>query len=127
MTAWYVYLVRCADGTLYCGVTTRVERRVAEHNESPRGARYTRSRRPVVLVYSEPCEDRSAACQREYEIKRLSRADKEGLVQNVPVQHQKDEGFWIFGWALRIVLLAGMVAGCVLLARSCVWFNFSWM
>ena len=82
-TAWYVYIVRCADSTLYTGVAIDVTRRVAEHNgvRSKRaGARYTRSRRPVKLVYREPAANRSAACKREYRIKQLPRAEKLALI-----------------------------------------------
>lgn len=79
--SWYVYIVQCADGTLYTGVARDVARRVAEHNEGPRGARYTRSRRPVRLLYSEQVPDRAAACRREAAIKRLPRKRKLALVQ----------------------------------------------
>jgi len=73
--------VRCADGTLYTGVAIDVERRVAEHNGDGRsGARYTRSRRPVKLVYYEPAANRSAACKREYRIKQLPRREKLALI-----------------------------------------------
>jgi len=78
--SWYVYLVRCADGTLYCGTSVDAYRRVREHNTSPRGAKYTRTRRPVVLVYEAWCKDRSTACKREAEIKKMTKADKERLV-----------------------------------------------
>lgn len=67
---WVVYLVRCADGTLYCGVTTDMERRLGEHNRG-RGARYTRSRRPVTLVATAPFPDRSTAQKAEHHVKRL--------------------------------------------------------
>lgn len=77
---WYVYLVRCRDGSLYAGITTDVERRVEEHNHSPKGARYTRARRPVILVYSEACGDRAAASRREHILKRLSRKAKQALI-----------------------------------------------
>jgi putative endonuclease len=77
---WFVYLLRCADDTLYCGVCTDVERRVAEHNSSPRGARYTRARRPVSLAWQQESESRSDACREEARIKRLSRAAKEQLI-----------------------------------------------
>ncbi len=77
---WFVYIVCCADDSLYTGVAIDVERRVQEHNESPKGARYTRGRRPVKLVYSEKHENRSIACQREAEIKRLSRQEKFQLI-----------------------------------------------
>ncbi|MFP5408290.1 MAG: GIY-YIG nuclease family protein [Gammaproteobacteria bacterium] len=75
--AWWVYMLRCADGTLYTGVTTDVTRRVAEHNgEGGAGARYTRSRRPVSLVHVEAAASRAAACRREAAIKQLNRARK---------------------------------------------------
>jgi putative endonuclease len=71
----FVYLVRCRDGSLYCGWTDDLVRRLARHNAGT-GAAYTRSRRPVVLVYHEPYADKRQAMAREYAIKRLSRADK---------------------------------------------------
>lgn len=79
-SCWYVYLVRCADDTFYAGITTDLARRVAEHNGDGRlGARYTRSRRPVALVYAEPADNRAAAARREATIKRLRRTDKQRL------------------------------------------------
>ncbi len=77
--SWTVYVVRCRDGTLYTGVTTDLERRLAEHN-SGSGGSYTRSRIPLVMVYCEAAKDRSGALRREYAIKRLRRAQKEDLV-----------------------------------------------
>lgn len=77
---WTIYLARCSDGTLYTGVTTDPERRLAEHNSGCGGA-YTRSRGPVIFVYWEPAMDRSGALRREHAIKRLSRAQKEALVE----------------------------------------------
>ncbi len=77
----FVYIVRCADGTYYAGWCTDVARRVADHNAG-RGARYTRGRRPVVLVYHEEAPDRHVAMQRESAIKRLAREDKERLVSS---------------------------------------------
>lgn len=78
---WYVYLLRCADNSLYCGVTTDVKRRLLEHNQcNKRGAKYTRVRRPVMLSYVEECESRQNACQREYQLKQLSKAEKENMV-----------------------------------------------
>lgn len=74
-----VYIVRCADDTLYTGWTTNLERRLQAHN-SGQGAKYTRSRRPVELVYSEPQPSRSAARQREAAIKRLNRRQKLALI-----------------------------------------------
>ncbi|MFB6146229.1 MAG: GIY-YIG nuclease family protein [Halobacteriaceae archaeon] len=77
--AHWVYVLRCADDTLYTGYTTDIERRVAEH-DAGEGARYTRGRTPVELVYSEAHESRSAALSREYEIKQFSRDRKEALI-----------------------------------------------
>jgi putative endonuclease len=77
--AWTVYIARCGDGSLYTGITTDCERRVAEHNRGA-GAAYTRSRLPVRLVYWEVVEDRSRALRRESAIRRLSRRDKEALL-----------------------------------------------
>jgi len=76
---WFVYIVRCKDRSLYTGVTTDVKRRMEEHNEG-RGARYTRSRGPVKLVYREKAADRSAAQKREHEIKRMTAEGKQELV-----------------------------------------------
>ena len=78
---WYTYIVRCSDNSLYTGVTTDLERRVDEHNTSDKGAKYTRPRRPVQLVYSEIHEDRSSASKRESAIKKLSRAEKLTLLK----------------------------------------------
>jgi putative endonuclease len=75
----HVYVLECDDGTLYTGYTTDVERRVAEH-DAGEGAKYTRGRTPVELVYTEAFDARSAAMRREHEIKQLSRAGKERLV-----------------------------------------------
>tara|TARA_B110000263_G_C15261785_1_gene489175 strand:+ start:803 stop:1060 length:258 start_codon:yes stop_codon:yes gene_type:complete len=77
---WWVYIVACSDGSFYTGITTDKERRVSEHNDSKKGAKYTRNKRPVDLVYSETLPDRSAASKREYYIKKLSRADKLKLI-----------------------------------------------
>jgi len=82
--AWFVYMLACSDGTLYTGVTTDVVRRVAEHNgegAAGRGAKYTKARRPVTLVYHEPAFDRSAAQMREHALRLLSRAEKQKLAQ----------------------------------------------
>ncbi|PSQ15049.1 endonuclease [Halobacteriales archaeon QS_8_69_73] len=75
----HVYVLECADGSLYTGYTTDVERRVAEH-DAGEGAKYTRGRTPVELVHTESFDSRSAATRREHEIKALSRAAKERLV-----------------------------------------------
>lgn len=77
----YVYVLECADGSLYTGYTTDLERRIGEHNDGT-GAKYTRGRTPVELVYTERFESRSAAMSREYAIKHLSRAEKEALVDD---------------------------------------------
>jgi len=78
---WFLYVVKCADGTLYCGVTTDVVRRLKEHNTSSRGAKYTRSRRPVALLYKEPHSSRSAAQSAEFQFKKLSRSEKMRLIE----------------------------------------------
>jgi len=78
---WYVYLLKCVDGTLYCGVTTDLERRLAEHNgQAPGGARYTRARRPVRLAVSAAFPDRSSAQSAEAHIKRLPRGEKKAAL-----------------------------------------------
>ncbi|MFB6184400.1 MAG: GIY-YIG nuclease family protein [Haloarculaceae archaeon] len=79
MAGHYVYVLRCSDDTLYTGYTTDVERRVREH-DAGEGAKYTRGRTPVELVHVESFDSKSAAMAREYEIKRLSRAEKESLI-----------------------------------------------
>ncbi|MBL1259003.1 MAG: GIY-YIG nuclease family protein [Thiotrichaceae bacterium] len=76
---WHVYIVKCHDNTLYTGITTDIERRIKEHNSSPLGARYTRSRRPVELHYYENVNSRSEALKREIEIKKLPSKDKRSL------------------------------------------------
>mgnify|MGYP003628244085 CR=1 FL=1 len=77
---WFVYIVRCRDGTLYTGVTTNVSRRLNEHNNTSRGAKYTKRRRPVELAYWAACANRSEAQREEYRIKQLSKQEKELLV-----------------------------------------------
>jgi putative endonuclease len=79
----YVYLLRCADGTLYCGWTTDPDRRLTEHQKGS-ASRYTRRRRPVDLVWSKECDDRSHALREEYRIKQLPRAAKWALVRAAP-------------------------------------------
>jgi len=76
----WVYVIECADGSFYTGYTTDVERRVREHDHGE-GAKYTRGRTPVELVHSERFESQSRAMSREYEIKQLSRRQKEQLVE----------------------------------------------
>ncbi len=78
---WFVYLLRCADNSLYGGITTDLERRLSEHNNSNKlGAKYTRARRPVHLAYAENAVNRQSACTREYQLKQLKKSDKEQLV-----------------------------------------------
>lgn len=80
MSAWFVYILRCADGSYYTGITTDVSRRLAEHNGSDAlGARYTRSRRPVSLAHVEAAASRAEATRREAAIRRLGRAGKAAL------------------------------------------------
>lgn len=82
MSSWTVYVVHCADGTLYTGIARDAARRVREHNSGGRlAASYTRGRRPVVLVYQELAASRSEALKREYQIKQMSRNDKERLLE----------------------------------------------
>jgi putative endonuclease len=83
--SWFCYLLQCADNTLYCGITNDIEKRIATHNAGD-GAKYTRSRTPVKLVYREECADRSVASKREREVKALSRTAKLALcgVTQVP-------------------------------------------
>lgn len=81
MSSWYVYILRCADDTLYTGITLDPDRRLHEHNHSNKlGAAYTRARRPVELVYQETLASRSAATKREIEIKKMSKQNKERFV-----------------------------------------------
>ena len=77
--AWYVYMLRCGDGTLYTGMTDNVKKRFAAHCAG-KGAKYTRGRGPQELVYTEAVSDKSAALRREYEIKKMSRQRKLDLI-----------------------------------------------
>jgi putative endonuclease len=77
--AAFVYLLRCADGTLYCGWSTDLDRRVRQHGAGT-ASRYTRTRRPVELVWSAACADRSEAMREEARLKRLTRAEKHALI-----------------------------------------------
>ncbi|MBR0080005.1 MAG: GIY-YIG nuclease family protein [Synergistaceae bacterium] len=79
----FVYLLRCSDNSLYCGWTTDLEKRIEAHN-SGRGAKYTKNRRPVELVYYEECESKSAAMKREWFIKhKMTREEKLKLISNM--------------------------------------------
>ena len=77
---WYIYILRCGDDTLYTGITDDVEKRFAAHCAG-KGAKYTRGRGPLTLVYTEEVEDKSAALKREHAIKKLSRAEKLKLIK----------------------------------------------
>ena len=77
---WWVYILRCGDGTFYTGVATDVAARLETHR-SGKGAKYTRSRCPLELVYTEKCEDKPSAFQREYAIKQLKRSEKAALCE----------------------------------------------
>mgnify|MGYP003328357578 CR=1 FL=1 len=79
---WYLYILRCGDGTLYTGITTDVEKRLEQHR-SGKGAKYTRGRGPLELVYREELESHSLALKREVEVKKLSRTEKEKLIESV--------------------------------------------
>lgn len=76
---WYFYIVRCRDNSLYSGITNNIEHRLEEHNRGT-GAKYTSSRRPVVLVYSEKCHNISEARKREAQVKSLTKNKKERLI-----------------------------------------------
>lgn len=78
---WYLYILRCGDGTLYTGITTDVEKRLEAHRAG-KGAKYTRGRAPLELVYREVCADHSAALKREMAVKKLSREEKHRLIQS---------------------------------------------
>ena len=78
----FVYMVECNDATLYTGIAVDVEKRVVVHNTQKTGATYTKARRPVRLVYTEACENRSEALKREHAIKQLSRSKKQELVES---------------------------------------------
>lgn len=92
-STWFIYIARCADTTLYTGVTTCVQRREAEHNGlGRRGARYTKVRRPVSIIWFERAENRSAACKREAAIKKLTRQQKLGLIAHSPLDMENRQG-----------------------------------
>lgn len=77
--AYTLYILRCSDDTYYTGIALDVDKRVHEHNTSDKGAKYTRHRRPVTLMYQENCSDKSTALKRERAIKRMKRSAKEAL------------------------------------------------
>lgn len=73
---WFIYIIKCADNTLYTGITTDLDRRLNEHNSSDKWAKYTKMRRPVEMVFSQACEDRSQASKLEYKIKKYTKQQK---------------------------------------------------
>jgi len=77
---WYVYLLKCADDTLYCGITNDIDNRLSAHNKGI-ASKYTRSRLPVSLIWFEPCKDKKEAAKKEYYIKKLTRKQKKMLVE----------------------------------------------
>ncbi len=81
--SYFVYIVECNDGTYYTGSTDDVARRIKAHNEGKTGAKYTKPRRPVRLIYKEACKDKGAALSREAAIKRLSKMGKRALIKAV--------------------------------------------
>lgn len=81
--SYFFYIVRCKDNSLYCGITTEVDRRLAEHNSNTtKAAKYTRSRFPVNLVYKEIYETKNLALKREYAVKKLTKYEKEKIIEN---------------------------------------------
>ena len=82
--AWHVYIIECSDGSLYTGITNDLEKRITAHNDG-RGAKYTKTRRPVHLRYSELAANRKNASQREYAIKSLRKAEKMRLITPEPL------------------------------------------
>ena len=79
--SWHCYILRCADDTLYCGITNDLAKRLAAHNDGT-AAKYTRTRGPVAVVYVEDCADRSSASKREMAIKKLQRGQKIALIES---------------------------------------------
>lgn len=79
--SWKLYILRCGDGSLYTGITVDIQARLAQHRDGT-GAKYTRGRGPLELIYVEDCEDHSVALKREHQIKALTRAEKLALIQS---------------------------------------------
>ncbi len=84
MREWYLYIIRCADGSLYTGITVDVARRLAEHDGADKGAKYLRGRQPLELVYQVAAGDHSTAAQLEHRLKQLSSTQKRQLVNKQP-------------------------------------------
>ncbi len=85
--SYFIYILECSDGSLYTGIAKDVTKRLDEHNISDKGAKYTKARRPVKLVYKEPSLDRSSASKREYAIKKLTRFKKLLLIQKTKLRN----------------------------------------
>lgn len=83
MSNWFVYVLKCSDRSYYCGITTNTKRRLTEHNSKKKGAKYTRSRRPVELIISWPARDKSHALKKEHEFKSLSRLQKTAIIRDI--------------------------------------------
>ncbi|MCG8392148.1 MAG: GIY-YIG nuclease family protein [Pseudomonadales bacterium] len=98
MKQWWVYMLRCADQSLYTGISTEPARRFHEHNHSPRGARYTRARRPVTPVLLVPAGDKSSASRLEAGLKRLSRPNKDKLLAALRAEKRRQPlSIWMEG------------------------------
>ena len=82
--SYFVYILECSDGSLYTGITKDITKRLDEHNTKDTGAKYTKARRPVKLLYEEASENRSSASKREYAIKKLTRFKKLQLIKKLP-------------------------------------------
>lgn len=84
--AWFVYFLRCNDNSLYAGITTDINRRLHQHNHTKLGAKYTRAKRPVSLAFIETATNKSEASKREYQLRKLSKSQKEHLVSTYLAQ-----------------------------------------
>jgi len=98
MNKWFVYIVQCSDGTLYTGITTDVEKRIAKHN-SGKGAKYTRTRLPVVCLYTQEFENKSLASKEEWRIKQLKKSEKENIINE---QEQQENYMLEEDWRKRM-------------------------
>ena len=95
MKEWFLYVLRCSDDSLYTGITTDLERRLYEHNNSKLGAKYTKNKRPVHMLYNTSFPNRSDASKAEWRFKRLSKVQKEAVIsgkKNAPWSNPSDEG-----------------------------------
>jgi putative endonuclease len=87
---WYLYIVRCSDGTLYTGIAKNVTQRIEAHNQG-KGAKYTRTRGPVTILFQETLSDYSSALKREYQVKRLGRKGKEAFIEGKPLKRPAEK------------------------------------